>query len=369
MFSIDNIRNYMDSHKKMNYVCRFLPPFRSEMFFELVAQLTRRKCGVSINPNLHFQSFGELNKDKALYVVNRGFSGGFMYLYNLTIGVFTACDLYGLNPVVHWENLLCPRDSAGYVSNAYEYYFQPLEVTYEDALNSSHVAFCDPWSCGVHYTDYTEIGFDHYVVCASKAIKRFAHFNKVTEEYITKRIASVLEGKKTLGVHVRGGMFKAKLRQHPVAAEPSEFIAEAKKSMIEHGFERIFLATDEEDTVTQFKSAFGDIVVCYSDIIRVQPGIISDHSIIALELKDTQPDNGFRMGLEVLTDVYTLAACQGLIAGLSYVPIVAMFINGGEYEYRHVINKGVYGYDVPPIRGRGDKIQNQYRKMNKAKLR
>jgi len=353
----------------MNYVCRFFPPFRSDTYFELVAQITERKSGVAINPNLFFKSLGDSNQDKALYVLNRGFSGGFMFLYNVTISVFTTCNLYGLSPVIYWENKLCPRDSTNYTANAYEYYFEPLEFAYQDAMDSAHVAFCDPWSCGVHYTDYTDTRFDHYIECASKAIEHYARLNKSTDAHIKKSIDNILTGKKVLGVHVRGGLFRAKLRQHPVAVTPSDFIMEAKKAVSEHGFERIFLATDEEDTITQFENAFGDMVVYHDDFIRIQPGIISDPSIIALELKDTHPDNGYKMGLEVLTDVYTLAACHGLLAGLSYVPIVAMLINGGQYEYRHVINKGIYGYDVPHIRGRGDKMQEQYRAMYKSKMK
>ena len=151
---------------------------------------------------------------------------------------------------------------------------------------------------------------------------------------------------------------------HPVATELSEHIDEAKRAVSEHGFERIFLATDADETIQQFKATFGDMVVCHNDVTRLQKDSnLNDIHELTLDLRDTRPEHGFLMGLEVLTDVYTLARCQGLIAAPSNVPYSALYINGGEYEYKKITYKGIYGLDVPHIRNMRDKEVFRYVKQ------
>ena len=52
----------------------------------------------------------------------------------------------------------------------------------------------------------------------------------------------------------------------------------------------------------------------------------------------------YRKGLEVLRDVYTLASCGGLVAGLSHVSILARIVKYSfdkKYSYQNILSNGI----------------------------
>ena len=52
----------------------------------------------------------------------------------------------------------------------------------------------------------------------------------------------------------------------------------------------------------------------------------------------------YKLGLEVLRDMYTLSCCNGIIAGLSNVSIFARIVKlsrGCDFEFMNYLNKGI----------------------------
>ena len=301
--------------------------------------------------NFIFNRYGEENSDSPLYLVNIDQPMGLMAYFVLTIELLAVCETFTLTPVIYWNARLYWKDSEKLSANVFDYFFQPSEISLQEAMRSA----CATAYRVLHrnrifaYSDsYGMVITDRDIAYVSDIIRRHIRLNRETEEHISKCISNVLGGKKTLGIHVRGSGYKAKALNHPVHVEPTEHITEAKKAINECGFERIFLATDEEETISQFKDAFNDMVVTYDNTTRLAPGdSSSDQAMLAIDMIGSRPDHSYLMGLEVLTDAYTLAACQGLIAGLSNVSNSAVYINGGKYEYKKIIYKGIYGYDIP----------------------
>ena len=65
---------------------------------------------------------------------------------------------------------------------------------------------------------------------------------------------------------------------------------------------------------------------------------------IALRVLDRE-NTHYLDGLEALRDVYTLAECNGLIAGLSQISIAARIVRlaeNGSFEYMKILDKGIY---------------------------
>jgi len=107
----------------------------------------------------------------------------------------------------------------------------------------------------------------------------------------------------------------------------------------EGGFTHIFLATDDNTRLEAFKERYGERLLYYEDVHRgegVRLAILD-----ALDRENTH----YLDGLEALRDMYTLAACDGLIAGLSQISISARIrrlADYGPFEYMNILDKGLY---------------------------
>ena len=141
---------------------------------------------------------------------------------------------------------------------------------------------------------------------------------------------------KVLGVHIRGVEWKQKpVYGHPIVVSIQDYLETAQKMIDELGCEKIFLATDSEETVSLFKSNFGEKLIEYC---AVRTPVGSSQLSIFNEKNDS-----FQMGYEVLRDVYTLASCDAMLCGLSNVSYVARIIKqstDSNFEKLMVLNKG-----------------------------
>ena len=370
--TVDFLREYLYSHHRLYYFYHFFRQFPHKEYFDNVKDLLMPPND-GARRNFQFRTYGPLNKDKALYYIKIDTSAGLMAFYFRTAKMLTVASFFGFVPVIEWKSLLYQRDN--YINdgdNIFDYYFEPIcGISAADAVQSYNVALADyshsiiPESRGpINYIPSNERD-----ALYAKAVNKFITLNSATQAHVSGKINNILEGKKTLGIHVRGGSFKDNLLGHPVAIDPTEHIAEAKKAISEYGFERIFLATDEEETVATFKKVFGSMVVSYDDVTRTA-GDNFDLPHLALSMRGSRPDHGYLMGLEVVTDVYTLAACQGLIAGMSNVPLAAVYANGDNYELKHFISKGIAGDGTPGIeieKSRAGQYKKEYDRLKKLK--
>nr|MDE7325206.1 hypothetical protein [Lachnospiraceae bacterium] len=119
---------------------------------------------------------------------------------------------------------------------------------------------------------------------------------------------------------------------------PGDFLEPIKKMIEKYEYEQIFLATDSLEAISLLKKEFGDKISFYQDVQR------SDGNIGVQYSESSQENYHYLLGLEVLRDVYTLSACDSLIAGLSNVSCAARYIkvaNGFEYREVVVIDHGL----------------------------
>lgn len=329
-------QSYKRSHHRIEYVYNFFKQLKNKEFFENMSAMT----GFGYNDDIAFRvcKYGEFNNDKVIYLLSLKKMSGFMAMYIYTLRMLRVVDLFGFTPVIEWESRLYQRNTA---DNIFEYFFNPInEISVEEALKSSYVV--RPNGSHKIKTANTVSIYpisDEEIIVFNKLIEKYFHLNNDTYTIINNSINNLLQDSNILGVHVRAGDFKLRLKNHPVPVEPDEYITEIKKALKEHNFEKIFLATDDDDVVNIFKKEFGTMLIYYDKMFKVA------NRTELLESK--RDDHNYLLGLEVLIDVYTLAACSGLIAGLSNVPNAAQCINGNNYKYKKIINKGIYGYDVP----------------------
>lgn len=148
----------------------------------------------------------------------------------------------------------------------------------------------------------------------------------------------MLKGRKTLAVHVRGADFKRHYKNHPNIVATEEYIGVADDMMKQYNFEQIFLATDDIEAIGMFSSHFGDKLTFYNDVMR------TDGDETVMRSVSGRENHHYKLGYEVIRDMYTLAECDGLVAGLSNVSIFARITKmsrGSDYVALHYIDKGI----------------------------
>lgn len=340
------LKYYLKKCKPIVYFYRCMSMYRNKNARELV--LEKGNCY-----RLLMMENESIYGDRIVYYINTGsYVSGFFAEHRRLIDALAYSDLFGMSPYVLYNNdyPYAEDHEINGTTNPFEYYFEQLsDIKYTDFYKYKIVRFKEAdrryIESGLRNTDiasssYTmsDKDFQVYVDRASKLVRKYIRFNPTTKVYLSESINNLLQGKRTLGVHARGGEWRKPVKNHPVAIPLDEHIEHVKKILEEYDFEQIFLATDEKEAVEAFTEQFGDRVVYYMDTFRGQGG-----QWLAVTNND-RSNHKYKMGLEVLRDAETLAMCDGLIAGLSNISLYAQIENkalGREYKYLSIQNKGI----------------------------
>lgn len=293
---------------------------------------------------------GELNPDKIFFMIDLNSKGsGFCAQWFALMNRISFADAMNMEPCVKWSssNLYKEKVPIRGTTNIFEYYFQPVHgIKVKDAEKSRFVVYDGLYEGRAYGLDwfhvplvgnlykYTEKDINQYArmmqkyICLQKSVQR--KLNKQLNELFGK-------DKKVIGVHGRGGDMKLAPVDHPQIIPASLYADAAKDAMTEINAEFVFLATDDEEILNVFKERFGDCLIYYKDVIRTS-GLLGN-AMMEVE----RPQHHYKLGYEILRDVYTLAHCQGLITGSSYVNGAARIFNkvyGDEYEFQQILNTG-----------------------------
>lgn len=355
------VKSYIKAHKKIDYLQKCIRRINNESFVQEVLDIGE-------NPFiLKVESLGTLNRDKVILLIEN-VSAGFFGEHRRVLDALAFADRFGFIPVVAFNDkyLYFNSEPVNGEKNPFQYYFKQVSnITVDEALSSYNVIRFR--ECHRKLAEQlnntsesdTYIVNNNYLKYMSRIEKKYIQLNPIIENKINNEKQSLLQGKRTLGVHAHTGVFKNKLDNHPVAAETIEHIEKAKMAIKDYGYEQIFLATDEEATVELFKNEFGDKVVWYDDVFRTSKERELD--FIAYGTADRK-NHKYLLGYEVLRDMITLSECQGFVAGLSMVAFctqIRKYSLGQEYEYIYIIDKGIQKNNSP------SKKYNEQQKKNK----
>lgn len=299
---------------------------------------------------LNFKKFGDLNSDKNIYYIyNDSEVRGFFSLICLVLDALAIADKYSLVPVIEFGSniLYAEKKPVNGTTNPFEYYYLPVSnVTCADVKKSNSVV---QYTDGHRNEDFNkqfhvvsqivsdENKKDGYLNKRAELYKKYMRLNPVVSVYVFNNISQMLDDKRVLGIHVRGTDFNVGYANHAKVVTSDQYMEAVDEVFEKNKFDKIFLATDEAATIERFKEKYGDKLVYYSDIYRSEDGSAVHFS------KSGRENNQYLLGLEVLRDMYTLAYCDGLIAGLSNVSIMAQIVKKSqdkEYEFLNIINNG-----------------------------
>lgn len=336
---LNNIKKYIKNHKKLNYLQRCIRRMGDSAFVDEVLEIGKNPLRINI------QKLGDKNDGKLVYIAQTmGCDGLFAELRFLLAEIFFA-ERFGMVPVLKIPKTSCYHENhpVNGTTNTFEYYFCPVsDISLEDAEQScavvEHNYYQRLYIESVYGMNSGYMPSDDYMNAMADLVKRHLKLNEVCKPFIENSIKETIGDKKTLAVHVRGADFKRHYKNHPNMVSTDEYLSAVDMAMNENAFEQIFLATDDLEAIEVFKSKYGDKVVFYNDVIR------TDGDETVMKSTSERENHHYKLGLEVLRDMYTLSYCDGIIAGLSNVSIFARIVKlsrGSDFEFMNYLNKGI----------------------------
>ena len=327
------IKKFLKQYSKLNYLQCVVRHIHDRDFVNKVLLLGH-------DPNaFYIKSYGEKNPERNILFIEINAMMGYAYRYMLY--ALLEAERLGFTPVIRFNEACAYLEDhpINGTRNPFEYYFrQPSDVSLESVYESKRV-----FSFDVDHLSRIEKDLSYLNELAQVA-RKYIKLNEVTGQYIGESMGRLFpvnfREKRILGVHIRGTDFALNWKDHPNMVMPNEFF-----SVMDHlldgdeAFDYIFLATDDSSRLDAFKERYGEKLLYYKDVHR-EDGV-TNIALSTLKRENTH----YLDGLEVLRDMYTLAECNGLVAGLSQISIAARIVRlatKGAFEYMKILDKGLY---------------------------
>lgn len=337
-----------DTYNKFNLILKVFKNINDKKFVERAISINRNFNG------LYFESYGKKNKEKNLFLVNicdKAIGFGAFLRWSI-YGIAKAVNL-GFIPIIKWgPDCIYKEEKVIFdTENPFEYYFKQIDnINMKELYDSNKVFTADLPFLNIEkeHNIFQKMsgGYEineEFISYLGNIYNSYIHLNERTENYIKKSINDSFpkdwKKKKILAVHVRGTDFNLYWNNHPNIVQVDDFFSAIEEAFHMGGFDYIFLATDDSNRLEIFKNKYKNKLIYFSDVHRS-----SGKLNVAFEKNDRE-NNAYLNGLEVIRDMYTLAYCQGLIAGLSHVSFTARIIKyslNEEYIYKKIIDKGIY---------------------------
>ena len=176
-----------------------------------------------------------------------------------------------------------------------------------------------------------------------KATHAFVRLNEAAKQYIDEECSAILrDSERVIGVVCRGTDYLIlKPHRHPVQPEVDDVIHLCRKWLRKYGYDKIYLATEDEKIYQKFEAAFpGQILTnkrSYYDKAMEKNGF---REITQVHF-DRENDDYYK-GLEYLSSLYILSNCHALAGGNCGASQMVTYLSNGKYERTHIFDKGLY---------------------------
>lgn len=296
--------------------------------------------GLRNNPNIIElkQQFSRYDEHKTVCLIKAGSKAdGFFACVRWALDGIYFCDTFGFIPYIVFDESSPYKDSSMPANvNPFMYYFnEPYEVDIDSVhyikYNNRNRLFAEKLNGGVNYSVTRE-----YIEIMGALMKKYLHFNSATLSRIGEEIGRRKIDESLLGVHIRGTDYKDNYKNHPKYIGPQEYYPLIDAAINQYGFKGIFLATDDKDILDEFVCHYGEGEVHYAINATRSSGLSGIHTAGAA--------SPYKLGLDVVYDMCSLAKCGGIISGMSQVGLCARVYKKSTNEsflYDKIIDCGV----------------------------
>lgn len=287
-------------------------------------------------------TYGELNKDKKIFVVKPDYQDGVEGLLSLIHRQVLYIDYarkQGFVPYVDWKNYKTQYHDGE--NNAWEFFFkQPSELTESEVYTSKNV-YLSGWTfkninpLGLFES---EIFFDSELEAKSYQLLKD---NLVFNDEILKMVeqeSKQLNIESCIGVYVRGTDY-VKLRPSGEYVQPNiEQVKQKVAMFIKKYHAPIFLVTEDGEIFDELVQTFGNNIriVSYDTFIRNYDGddVLSKSNVLDEDKK--------QRGQRYLVKMILLSNCKYLISSMTQGSKFSYALNGAKYEDEYIFNLGLY---------------------------
>ena len=286
--------------------------------------------------------------NQEIYYINiSGNVSGFFALLRMALDYCCYADENGLIPYIKYGREILYSENTFFLGtdNPFEYYYEQ-PITFLPFVSMKGINLV---RCKTEHADRIEMKYNQrplsylaeeiYIEKMSDIYRKYIRFNTQTFQYIEKNIRMILRGKRTLGVHIRGTDFYKEFNNHPVPVSVDEYLEVINDEIRKQKYEQVFVATDDARCLKELKNKIQVPLVFYRNTMRA-----SSNKSVAFE-RSKRKNNNYLLGLEVLKDVHTLAACDGFVGCLSQIDIFVRIIKkscGQNFMSLKIINKGIF---------------------------
>ncbi len=263
---------------------------------------------------------------KKYYTIDYPFGNhGFFAQLNFALGQLDYAYQNNLIPVVDWSQSQFSENNENVFDVVFDSKFKTEDVNeINSVLCPRHFFFIvkgQEYSWPVGYPPRCEKVFRLKEVVTNLHFL-FNHYFEVKEE-ILKSIPHEITEYKTLGVHCRRSDMGSFHPENVSVVKNEDFYERTMKVFNDNKFDKIYLATEEQEILDYFLTRLGDKII-YSECKRIGPGKQTFWSNVN--------SNGNKLAKEVLIDALCLSKCDSLLTGISGVTYGSIFFNGLKYN-------------------------------------
>jgi hypothetical protein len=263
------------------------------------------------------KSFGNKNKDKIFYVIQRIIGGGMFSNLNFVIHHLNISKKLGCIPIIDMQNFPTKYNEKKTINNqlnAWNYYFEPInKYKLSDIYKSKFVIISDnKTNDQKEFDSFKNLNQQHYKIYKKK-IKFKSYIIKKTNFFVNK----YFNNQKVLGVHFRGTDMKTQER-HPFPATTNQIINLINYEIRNNNYNKIFLVTEENKYLRILKKIYKN-KLCFTNSFRTNKNNIFEQNI--------RRNHRFKIGQENIIDMLILSKTNKIICTNSHLPDACKFIN------------------------------------------
>ncbi|WP_146153786.1 O-fucosyltransferase family protein [Enterocloster lavalensis] len=338
-----SIRRVVEKRPFFKCCLKFIYRLPHKEFQEYVARYIPTKYvdgKTIITRNLSVVTLGQKNPNRVILLTERNSgSGGFCAEWIYWLNRLNFSDQMGFLHCFNWTNSQFFVEKSMKNKNIFEHYFeQPYGLEVKDVKQSKHVII-DKNSIDYGYYDVFAPGRDDdYMITdddfyrLSQMQKKYIRLEEKLKEEIERDISRMIDSNKILAVHARGADAQVNYKNHPIPIGVDKYIEETEKSIELIGANKVFLATDDNNILKAFIEKYQERLIYYKDVER------SDGLRMSCYGEIQRKQHHYRLGKEIIKDVYTLAACDGLVCSASYVSYMARIVKMASGKSYQTIN-------------------------------
>ena len=275
----------------------------------------------------------------SLYEVERFYGGEDFYLIHKTGGgmfsilsavlcLIDQAEKLGLSPIIDFQNFATTYSDGEVsgVSNAWEYYFEPISKVDISVLRETARLLVSP-------NDYYPMGYDYNITRISNMHDIYTRWIKLKPDLSSEiefLSCELLTNRSVLGVHFRGQEMRT-TSGHWFPPTKPQVIKVIDDLLSRSVYSHLFVVSEEASYIDFIKSRYGSRVLvtqCYRTYSR---NAYKEYP---------REKHMYKLGKEVIINTFLLSRCAGLVSCTSNVAEFARFLNGGNYLDDIQINNG-----------------------------